>query len=88
MSKLKTFLEVAAADPRVGPVHISMFCALYALFSHPKSRVIKIKRREVMSAIKVSQGTYHTVIRDLNDFGYISYEPNKDSRFKSVVVLL
>ncbi|HUC79487.1 MAG TPA: hypothetical protein VMR70_01170 [Flavisolibacter sp.] len=50
---------------------------------------IPITRQKLMAISKINGlATYHKCIRDLNEFGYIKYEPSKNPAVNSVVSLL
>lgn len=69
------FLEKARKDARIGPVHISLFTAMIKCWSedgYPLS--VNIISRDLMNVAKIcSPTTYHRIIRQLDEFGYIIY---------------
>ncbi len=63
-------------DPRISPVHISIYMALVKLWieRHYNSPLF-VYSHEVMQLAKVSgSATYYNAIRDLHDYGHIHYE--------------
>lgn len=81
------FIRLAADDPRVRHVHVTLFTALCFMwqkagFVSPLPAV----RRELMHYAKIgSRGTYNTCMNELHEYGYIRYEPEADPRKKSRV---
>jgi len=75
---LGEFFALAKRDPRISITHIGIYAALLEVwrerqFEHP----ICAFSHEVMPTAKISaSSTYHKIIRDLSDFGYIRYEPS------------
>jgi hypothetical protein len=65
-------------DTRITATHISMFSALFVCwqasgFQNPFS----VCRKKLMSFSKIaSTATYHKCIKQLDDYGYIRYEPS------------
>jgi len=77
---LDTFVQFqvkAEQDPRIGPVHISIYSALIILLVIQKQNPIRLFAREVMIRAKIlGVATYHKTIRQLDQFGYIQYLPS------------
>jgi len=72
MEELRRFLERAKEDPRVGPVHISLFVVLLGM-SEGKG-IFRVRREEVMERAKIyGRTTYYKCMRELGRFGYIEY---------------
>lgn len=66
------------SDPRIGPMHISLYLAIVRL-SYEKNHInpISFFSRDLMSRAKIcGTATYHRCIRDLHELGYIAYEPS------------
>jgi len=81
------FLSIES-DPRVGPMHICLYLTLIDQMTIDKTNPISIRSRKIMSKAKIfGVGTYHRVIRDLNEFGYIEYVPSHYHRKASQVYL-
>lgn len=86
---LRTFLKGIDPDPRIRPIHISVYLSLYRLWlnQHGENPIFIISY-EVMGKAKISgSATWHRTIRDLHDFGYIRYEPTFNRTKKSKVYL-
>lgn len=86
MGELEVFFQRAAADPRLGPLHVSVFVSLLVLWERQlRKSPLLIVRRQVMELAKIaSSNSYHRVIRDLSAFGYLSYEGRRDRKGSSV----
>ena len=75
---LSEFFNAIAGDPRISITHIGIYAALLQYWSeHQFENPVHVFSYEVMSIAKISASTtYHKIIRDLNDYGYIKYEPS------------
>ncbi len=83
------FYEAILADPRIAPVHISMYMALLlAYLLHASENPIEVDREALMSYAKVSaRATYYKSLQDLHSFGYIKYIPSHNLFLGSLVYL-
>ena len=74
------FFERVVKDDRLYPSHISIYFALFQLWSsYHFQNSFRICREEVMKLSKIkSIATYHKCIRDLCDAGFIIYLPSYD----------
>lgn len=87
MDRLNDFFKAIRTDPRIGKSHISIYCALLNMPAE-STGVIRFYRSEVMNTARVTGiGTFHRVINDLNEFGYIDYRPCFNHRYKSSVYI-
>jgi hypothetical protein len=79
-----------ADDDRLTSNHVSIYMALFQLWNtehFPKSFIIM--RQEVMQLSKVtSKSNYHRCLKQLSDFGYISYEPSHNAMVGSRVSIM
>ncbi|WP_430815897.1 hypothetical protein [Carboxylicivirga sp. RSCT41] len=86
---LNHVLECFSNDKRIIPRHISMYMALFFLwnkFKFPES--IYIVRHELMPLSKIgSMKYYHLTLRELDEWGYIRYQPSKSIYQGSGVVM-
>lgn len=81
MEQLKSLSEFFTAienDPRISITHIGIYAALLQYWrKHNYSNPVQACSREIMQLAKISaRGTYHKIIKDLSEFGYIKYEPS------------
>jgi hypothetical protein len=86
---ISSFMNRAKEDPRIGPMHISLYMAiLYRWSANGSSASVKISARGLMPLAKIAGLTaYHRSIRQLNEYGYIRYEPSFDPAKPSKVYL-
>ncbi|MCV9926320.1 hypothetical protein OIU83_01545 [Flavobacterium sp. LS1R49] len=86
LKPLSDFFEAIKKDERISIVHIGLYAALLQFradngFINP----ILVYRSEIIAIAKIySPKTYHKCMRQLNEYGYIRYEPthNKYKRSK------
>jgi hypothetical protein len=90
LQQLSAFYGKANSDMRIGVSHISLYMALFQLWSHTDGESpLPITRQELMPIAKISGlGTYHKCIRDLEEYGYIRYKPSPRPYSKSLVWLV
>lgn len=67
-----------AEDDRLHATHVSLYISLFTLWNLNRfENPISINREEVMKISKIgSRNTYHKCLRDLDDYGYLKYEPS------------
>lgn len=84
---LSGFFERIAKDERITPIHISLYLSLFQVWNGSRFKnPISISRRTMMLTSKIkAKGTYHKVIKELNDFGYIHYIPSYNPYFGSAI---
>lgn len=74
-------------DSRLQGQHISLYMAIFFywnLYRFPK--YLPINRSELMKMAKLgSKSTYHRLIKNLSEWGYIKYLPSKNPHQKSAV---
>jgi len=87
---LQRFFETIKTDPRIGPVHISLYAALYLRSSWKQyENPIYIFSSELKPFCKISSSaTYHRSIKQLNEYGYIRYVPSFNRCLGSLVYFL
>ena len=84
------FFERVVEDDRLYPSHISMYVALFQLWSSNHfQNSFRISREEVMKLSKIkSIATYHKCIKELCDAGFIIYLPSYDSYKGSLIEII
>ena len=84
------FFERVVEDDRLYPSHISMYVALFQLWSSNHfQNSFRISREEVMKLSKLkSIATYHKCIKELCDAGFIIYLPSYDSYKGSLIEII
>src|SRR5690606_38756028 len=85
-SAVAACLERAADDARLLPSHISLLMALFHCSRDGKGNTFQSSRSRLMRFSRIrSIATYHKCIRELVDYGYITYVPSwhpfRGSRF-------
>ena len=83
------FVRVAGED-RLNPTHISLYMSLFQAWNINRFvNPISISRSEMMGVSKIcSKATYHKVMKDLHELGFIRYEPSYNPFRGSAVTLL
>ncbi|WP_207423748.1 hypothetical protein [Desertivirga brevis] len=76
--KISEALKTALADSRLQGTHISLYLAILTIWEEKNFKVEFFScRKNIMTRSKIrSFSTYHVKIRDLVDWGYISYLPS------------
>lgn len=90
LKPLADFFEAIAHDPRISITHIGIYAALLQYWQgHNCQNPICAFSYEIMRLAKISgSATYHKIIKDLSDFGYLKYEPSFKRNKGSKVHLL
>lgn len=90
VKELTNFYAAIKDDNRVGATHISLYMALFQLYNlNQFCNPVYITRALVMDLAKISGlATYHKVIKQLHEYGYIRYEPSFNPAISSKVELL
>jgi hypothetical protein len=90
VTALLDFFAAIGSDPRITALHISLYTAL---LHHWQSQGLETPltafSRQVMPLCKISgSSTYHRTIRELHQYGYISYVPSYNHFLGSLVYFL
>lgn len=85
---LTDFYEAIADDARIGATHISLYMALLqewniAVAQNPLS----VNRDTMMKAARMGRKTYNKCMKELQEYGYIKYEPSSNPLIKSKIYL-
>ena len=74
---LDRFFKDISVDARVTVTHISVYAAILQSLRKVGKNGLSMFGFELMQVAKISSGkTYYKAIRELNEFGYICYEPS------------
>lgn len=75
---LTAFFDRIAVDERIHPTHISLYMALFQFWNLNRfQNPISISRSEMMVVSKIqAKATYHKVIKELHEYGFIVYKPS------------
>jgi len=87
MQNLLQFLEAVESDIRVTTSHISLYMALWKKWKDTgDDQPLCFFRHEILGLCKISGSTtFHKVLRDLHEFGYIKYTPSYNHFLGSLV---
>jgi hypothetical protein len=88
--QFSNFFAATAEDPRINTTHVSLYMALLLYWKEQRFLCpMYVFSHEIMKTAKIlSSATYAKSIRDLNDFGYIRYEPSYKRNQGSKVYML
>lgn len=86
--ELAAFYEAIADDARIGTSHISLYIALL----NEKNTLLvdgfmEIRRDALMKNARISRKTYNKCMKELQEYGYIKYQPSSNPMFGSKVLL-
>ena len=89
LQPLSDFFKAIEKDSRISVTHIGIYAALLQ-FRADRGLInpIQAYRHEIMKIAKISgPTTYHKCIHELNEYGYIIYEPTKKKNQRSKIYL-
>lgn len=78
LKPLSEFFSAIENDGRISVTHIGMYAALLQFWKDQQyANPMQVFSHQIMRLAKISSSaTYHKRIKDLNDFGFIRYEPS------------
>jgi len=87
---LNGFFNRVVQEDRLNPTHISLYLSLFQVWNLNRfENPISISRSEMMKVSKIcANATYHKVMKDLHNFGFIQYKPSYNPFRGSEVVLV
>lgn len=87
---LTGFFDKVVLDNSLNPTHISLYISIFQFWNLNRfQNPISITRDEVMRISKIcSKATYHKCMREMNDKGYLKYEPSYNPFRGSLVHLI
>ncbi len=89
LRSLSDFFNAIAGDPRISITHIGIYAALLQYRDQMPDNPIFILSHEIMRLAKISGcATYHKIIKQLSEYGYIRYEPSYKRNQRSKVYFL
>lgn len=88
VQKLSGFYHRMKDDHRIGPVHISLYMAIFHLYQlNGFVSPVPVNRALLMELSKIrGLATFHKCIKELVKGGYIHYLPSHDSRVSSRIL--
>lgn len=89
LQQLSDFFRAIQHDPRIGPVHIGLYAALLHYYVvNEYANPIRAYSYEIMQLVKVSgRCTYVKGIKELSDWGYLTYRPTRKRMERSQIFL-
>ncbi len=90
ITHLSIFFDKVAADGRLNASHVSMYVSLFQQWNINRFKnPISVSRTDPMNVSKISsKATYHRCLRDLHEYGYVSYDPSFNPYKGSLVYLI
>jgi hypothetical protein len=87
---LSKFYRLLDEDPRVKPLHISLYMALFQTWNHNFfTHSFIMGRTRLMQLSRIgSKTTFSKMLRELHDFGYIIYEPSGYTAKKPMITMV
>lgn len=78
LKQLSDLINRVELDERLKPIHLSLYMALCNCWIKNRFKAsYNVSRRQLMRASRIqSTATYHRIINDLQNFGYVQYEPS------------
>lgn len=75
---ISEFMETVKEDPRISPVHISLYMAIVARWAaEGGGSAVCFTARGLMPAAKIGgRSLFCKTIRELHAYGYVRYEPS------------
>jgi hypothetical protein len=72
-----TFLRAATQEPTISPTHIALYLAIYTRWMEQNFvSPVEVPKSDIMNLSKIrSNATYYRHLKDLNELGYIKYDP-------------
>jgi hypothetical protein len=88
VQQILDFYSTIEDDSRIGLKHISLYMALFCEYITASSQFpIYVNRDRLMIISKMSRKTYNKCLKELQEYGYIKYEPSCDPAKRSQVFL-
>ncbi|KIA95586.1 MULTISPECIES: hypothetical protein [unclassified Flavobacterium] len=90
LQPLCDFFKAIEKDYRISITHIGIYAALLQYrTSKGDINPIEVYRYEIMWIAKITGPvTYHKCMRELNEYGYIRYEPSRNRKRRSKVYFI
>lgn len=88
MQQLADFYEAIGDDVKIGMSHICVYMALLnEMKSSLSGTIVEVHRDSLMKNARVSRKTYNKCMKELQEYGYIKYEPSSNPLVGSIVYL-
>ena len=88
MVALSVFMERIQSDPRIGPLHISLYMAIVFVWARQgRPNRVQVSARDLKPVAKIAGGApFYRCIKQLHRYGYIIYEPSFNPLEKSRIL--
>jgi len=75
---LTSFFSTILDDPRITPMHVAVYFALFRTWSKKGCHsTFQTSRQSIMRKARIrSTATYHKMISELSQWGYLRYQPS------------
>lgn len=89
MVALSVFMERIQRDPRIGPLHISLYMAIVFVWARQgRPNRVQVSARDLKPVAKIAGGApFYRCMKQLHRYGYIVYEPSFNPMEKSKILL-
>jgi len=89
-ARIERFMQRSAGDPRLSPVHVSLYLAIVHLHAGGTAEVpVSVSKETIMNVARISsRQTYSKCLQELHDYGYIRYVPSFNHFLSSLVYFI
>ena len=88
IQQLTDFYDTIASDPRIGVSHICVYTALlHELGTTLSGPPLYINRDNMLRKAKMCRKTYQKCMKELQEYGYIRYEPSPNPLIGALIHL-
>ena len=86
---LLDFFSKVVKDQRISKAHMAVYMALFYLWSKQQFiGLLNVYSWQIMPIAKIStSATYYSIMKQLNEYGYLKYEPSYYRKKGSIVDL-
>ena len=86
-ARIERFMQRSAGDPRLSPVHVSLYLAIVHLHSGGTTEEpVSVSKETIMNVARISsRQTYSKCLQELHDYGYIRYVASYNHFLTSLV---
>lgn len=84
------FFTRSTTDSRLGPIHIAVYTAIFEIWIKKGCVTpVTLFSSEVLPVAKLStRMTYHRILKELGDYGYLLYTPSFNKYRGSKIILI
>ena len=84
------FFKKSTTDSRLGPIHIAVYTAIFDIWIKKGCiSPVTLFSSEVLPVAKLStRMTYHRILKELGDYGYLMYTPSFNKYRGSRIILI